>query len=96
MADPGTPIPNPGSPDLTTPGEPPPTEPVPGDPPMPAPPPDPVPGDPAGPDLAQYNLALSERLYLDGDVAFERSRERVRQAEVLAARADLPSLAATR
>jgi hypothetical protein len=29
-------------------------------------------------------------------VAFERSRERVRQAEALAARADLPSLAATR
>jgi hypothetical protein len=46
--------------------------------------------------LARFDLARSERLYLDGDEAFKRSRERVRLAEALAARADLPSLAAMR
>ncbi|MCJ2133313.1 hypothetical protein MKK69_04410 [Methylobacterium sp. J-026] len=43
--------------------------------------------------LARFDLARSERLYHDGDEAFERSRDRVRQAEALADRADLPSLA---
>ena len=46
--------------------------------------------------LARFDLARSERLYRDGDDAFERSRERGRQAEALADRADLPSLAAIR
>ena len=46
--------------------------------------------------LAQFDLARSERLYRDGDDAFERSRERVRLAEALASRADLPSVAAMR
>ncbi len=46
--------------------------------------------------LARFDLARSERLYRDGDDAFEQSRERVRQAEALADRADLPSLAAIR
>jgi hypothetical protein len=36
--------------------------------------------------LARFDLARSERLHLDGDEAFGRSRERVRQAEALAAR----------
>ena len=46
--------------------------------------------------LARFDLARSERLYRDGDEAFERSRERVRIAEALAAQAILPSLAAIR
>jgi hypothetical protein len=46
--------------------------------------------------LVQYNLALSERLYRDGDEAFEPSRERVRLAEALAARVNLLSLATMR
>jgi hypothetical protein len=36
--------------------------------------------------LARFDLARSERLHLDGDEAFGRSRERVRQTEALAAR----------
>jgi hypothetical protein len=44
-------IPDPGGPDLPTPGEPPPTEPGPGAPPAPHPTPDPLPGDPIGPDI---------------------------------------------
>ena len=44
--------------------------------------------------LARFDLARSERLHRDGDDAFERSRERVRLADALAARADLPSRAA--
>jgi hypothetical protein len=43
--------------------------------------------------LARFDLARSERLYRDGDEAFERSRERVRLADAFAARADLPSRA---
>ena len=39
--------------------------------------------------LARFDLYRSERLYRDGDEAFERSRERVRLADALAARADL-------
>ena len=46
--------------------------------------------------LARFDLARSERLHLDGDAAFERSRDRVRLAEALADRADLPSLASMR
>jgi hypothetical protein len=46
------------------------------------------------PRLARFDLARSERLYRDGDEAFERSR--VRLAEALAARADLPPPAAMR
>jgi hypothetical protein len=46
--------------------------------------------------LARFDLARSERLYRDGDEAFARSRERVRLADALAARADLPSRAALR
>ena len=41
--------------------------------------------------LARFDLARSERLHRDGDDAFDRSRERVRLAEVLAARAELRS-----
>ena len=41
--------------------------------------------------LARFDLARSERLHRDGDAAFGRSRERVRLAEVLAARAELNS-----
>lgn len=48
MTNPGTP--DPDSPDIATPGEPP-VEPVRGNPPMPAPPSDPVLGDPIGPDI---------------------------------------------
>lgn len=48
---------------------------------------------PAAPARVQNS---QERPYLDGDEAFERSRERVRLAEALAARADLPSLGAMR
>ena len=46
--------------------------------------------------LARFDLARSDRLHRDGDEAFARSRERVRLAEVLAARAELPSQAALR
>jgi hypothetical protein len=46
--------------------------------------------------LAHFDLARSEMLHQDGDAAFARSRHRVRQAEALAARADLPSLASMR
>ena len=41
--------------------------------------------------LARFDLYRSERLHRDGDDAFDRSRERVRLAEVLAARTELPS-----
>ena len=46
--------------------------------------------------LARFDLARSERLYRDGDEAFERSRERVRLADALAVRAELPSRASLR
>jgi hypothetical protein len=46
--------------------------------------------------LARFELARSERLHIDGDEAFARSRDRVRQAEALADRANLPSLASMR
>ena len=46
--------------------------------------------------LARFDLARFDMLYRSGDEAFERSRERVRIAEVLAARADLPSRALLR
>ena len=46
--------------------------------------------------LARLDLARSDMLYRDGDAAFSRSRDRVHQAEVLAARADLPALASMR
>jgi hypothetical protein len=46
--------------------------------------------------LARLDLARHERLIADADVVLTRGRQRVRQAEALAARADLPSLAATR
>ena len=46
--------------------------------------------------FARFDLARSERLHRDGDDAFERSRERVRLAEVLAARAELSSRTAVR
>ena len=37
--------------------------------------------------LARFDLYRSERLHRDGDQAFERSRERVRLADGLVARA---------
>jgi hypothetical protein len=46
--------------------------------------------------LARFDLARHERLMADADAALARSRQRVRQAEALAARADPPSLAAMR
>jgi hypothetical protein len=46
--------------------------------------------------LARFDLARSDMLYQSGDEAFERSRERVRLADSLAARADLPSRASLR
>ncbi|MDP4006925.1 hypothetical protein [Methylobacterium sp. NEAU K] len=46
--------------------------------------------------IRMIRLARSDLRYRNGDEAFERSRDRVRQAEVLADRADLPSLAAMR
>lgn len=46
--------------------------------------------------LARFDLARSDMLYRDGDAAFARSRDRVRRAEALAARADLPSLSSMR
>ncbi|MGH1590430.1 hypothetical protein ACRBEV_21460 [Methylobacterium phyllosphaerae] len=46
--------------------------------------------------LARFDLAKSDMLYRSGDEAFERSRERVRIAEALAAQAELSSLAAGR
>jgi len=46
--------------------------------------------------LARFDLARSTMLYRDGDAAFAQSRDRVRRAEALAARADLPSLASMR
>ncbi|MDP4005339.1 hypothetical protein [Methylobacterium sp. NEAU K] len=46
--------------------------------------------------LARYDLARSDMLYRNGDEAFERSRDRVRQAKAPADRADLPSLASMR
>jgi hypothetical protein len=42
--------------------------------------------------LARFDLARSDMLYRNGDKAFARSRERVRLADALAARADLQSL----
>jgi hypothetical protein len=46
--------------------------------------------------LARFDLSRHDMLMADADAALARSRERVRQAEALAARADLPSLAAMR
>lgn len=46
--------------------------------------------------LARLDLARSERLHRDGDDAFARSRERVRIADALAARAGRPTLASLR
>lgn len=46
--------------------------------------------------LARFDLAQSDPLYRSGDEAFELSRERVRQTEVLAAQAELPSLTSMR
>jgi hypothetical protein len=46
--------------------------------------------------LARFDLARSDIPHRNGGEAFGRSRERVRLAEALAARADLPSLAAMR
>jgi hypothetical protein len=46
--------------------------------------------------LARPDLARHDMLIADADTALARSRQRVRQAEALAARADLPSLAAMR
>ena len=39
--------------------------------------------------LARFDLYRSELLHRDGDEAFERSRERVRRADALVARAAL-------
>ncbi|WP_345821016.1 hypothetical protein ABC766_02515 [Methylobacterium fujisawaense] len=41
--------------------------------------------------LARFDLARSDMLHRSADEAFERSRDRVRLAEVLAARAELTS-----
>jgi hypothetical protein len=46
--------------------------------------------------LARFDLARHDKLMADADAALARSRERLRQAEALTARADLPSLAAMR
>jgi hypothetical protein len=46
--------------------------------------------------LARFELFRHEMLMADADAALVRSRQRVCQAEALAARADLPPLAATR
>ena len=46
--------------------------------------------------LARFDLSRHERLMADADAALSRSRDRVRIAESLAARADLPSLQARR
>ncbi|KAA0113525.1 hypothetical protein CIW48_29665 [Methylobacterium sp. P1-11] len=46
--------------------------------------------------LARFDLARHDALIADADAALAQSRERVRLAEALAARADLPSLAAMR
>jgi hypothetical protein len=46
--------------------------------------------------LARFDLFRHERLMAAADAALARSREQVRQAEALAARADLPPLAAVR
>jgi hypothetical protein len=46
--------------------------------------------------LARFDLYRHEVLMADADDALARSRQRVQQAEALAARADLPSLASMR
>jgi hypothetical protein len=46
--------------------------------------------------LARFDLFRHELLMADADAALARSRDRVRISETLAARADLPSLAARR
>ncbi|WP_020092310.1 hypothetical protein [Methylobacterium sp. 285MFTsu5.1] len=46
--------------------------------------------------LARFDLFRHERLMADADAALARSRDRVRIAEALAARADLPPRALLR